>query len=60
MTTINYQTEITFADTTISCGTYWTIEEARKSAQNGKNATAIADGWRIRNLTTGDIIERSK
>tara|TARA_R110000772_G_scaffold31296_1_gene77370 strand:+ start:281 stop:457 length:177 start_codon:yes stop_codon:yes gene_type:complete len=56
----NYQTEITFCDTTLSCGTYWTIEEARSAAKNGQKATKQANGWRIRNLTTGDIIERSR
>ena len=58
--TSNYQTEITFCDTTISSGTYWTIEEARNAAKNGQQATKQSNGWRIRNLTTGDIIERSR
>jgi hypothetical protein len=58
--TSNYQTEITLCDTTLSSGTYWTIEEARTAAKNGKQATKQANGWRIRNLTTGDIIERSR
>jgi hypothetical protein len=54
----NYQIEITLCDTTLSSGTYWTIEEARAAAKNGKQANKRANGWRIRNLTTGDIIER--
>jgi hypothetical protein len=58
--TINYQTEITFCDTMISSGTYWTIEEARNAAQNGQQANKRSNGWRIRNLTSGDIIERSR
>ena len=56
----NYQTEITLCDTTLSTGTYWTIEEARTAAKNGQAAIKRANGWRIRNLTTGDIIESSR